>query len=148
MKKLIAAVAMLACGSAMANGPYDGLYQSPINPKSFLLAQQNGGSLLVGSYYAVPASGVTMSYNNGTVIKPSELHVWDAFMGPIQGNAATVSGEVINGMCYATFNVTFSGDSIAAQLAAIVQTNTGAAQSIPCSQFFPAGYVATGKRVF
>lgn len=148
MKKLIAILALTAAGAAMANGTYDGLYQDPINEKSFLVVQQSGGTVLMGAYYAVQSSGVTFTYLNGTVVVPSELHMWDAFMGPIQGTAATVSGEVVNSMCAATFAVTFGDQKVTAKLIDIQPTKAGAAAQTPCNQAMPVGYTLNMKRVF
>lgn len=148
MKRLIAALAMTVAGTAMANGTYDGLYQDTNNPKSFLLVQQNGGTILAGAYYAVKSTGVNFTYLNGIVVAPSELHMWDAFMGPIQGNTATVSGEVVNGMCAAKFAVTFGDQTVTAKLVEIQPTTAGATAQTQCSLAMPVGYTMNVKRVF
>ena len=132
----------------MANGTYDGLYQDPNNEKSFLFVQQSGGTVLMAAYYAVKATGVTFTYLNGTVVVPPELHIWDAFMGPVQGNTATVTGEVVNSTCAATFAVSFGDQTVTAKMVDIQPTKAGAAAQTPCNQAMPIGYTLNMKRVF
>lgn len=148
MKKAIALLALVLSGTAMANGTYDGLYQSPVNEKSFLVVQQNGAQVLIGAYYAISAAGVNIVYQNGSTITPPELHVWDAFMGPIQGNSATVYGQVINSMCDATFNVAFTAQTVEATLVAVKPSAAGAAANVPCDKIIPVGYKTGGQRIF
>lgn len=148
MKKLIAAIAVLASASAFANGPYDGLYQSTVNEKSFALVQQNNGLVLIGMYYAIPANGVTMNYGDGIVVKLSELHTWDALMGPISGNTARAIGEMINGTCTVAIEVTFVGNTATSRVLDSSPTSAGIAQRIPCAQLVPVGTINTHKRIF
>lgn len=148
MKKLIAAIAILASASAFANGPYDGLYQSTVNEKSFALVQQSNGLVLVGMYYAIPADGITMNYGGGTIVRLSELHSWDALMGPISGNTARAIGEMINGMCTVAVEVTFVGNTATSKVLDSSPTSAGIAQRIPCAKLVPVGTINTHKRIF
>lgn len=91
MKKAIAALLLGTSLSAMAAGPFDGLYQSTSNEKSFILIQQNGPMVLVANYYAIPSSEVIYMIG-GDAFKPPQLYVWDAYMGPINGTGGWSQG--------------------------------------------------------
>lgn len=143
-----ALVVLTASMHAMAAGPFDGLYQSETNEKSFFMVQQNVAQLLVTNYYALKTDGSIAIYYNAFTAKPSELLIWDAYMGPLKGDTATVTGLVINMMCDATFEVSLSATKLTVKLLKITQTAVGKTQSTPCSQLIPVGSTTSAKRVF
>jgi hypothetical protein len=132
----------------MAAGPFDGLYQSAANEKSFFMVQQNAGQLLVANYYALKTDGTIAIYYDRFTAKPPELLIWDAYMGPLKGDTATVTGLVINMMCDATFDISFDATTLTAKLVKIVQTTVGKTQGTPCAQLIPVGTSTSAKRIF
>ena len=148
MKKLIAAGLLAVTTCAMANGPFDGVYQSTTSEKSLILLQQNGSTLLAVNYFAVPTNGTVGMFCGNTTVKPSELLVWDGYMGQIEGSHAVVSGRTINFMCESTLDVVLGNGTLTATLVKMEQTREGYLQDIPCAKLLPVGTVVTAKRVY
>jgi hypothetical protein len=148
MKRVIAAACLALTGAAWANGPYDGLYQTVTDQKSFLMVQQNGPQVLVTNYFAIPTTGGVAFYYGNVTVKPSEVLIWNAFMGQLQGNKAIITGLMVNMMCDTAFEVTFNGPALSAKLLQAVQTKEGAAQGVPCGSLLPVGTTITANRVF
>lgn len=148
MKKLIAAALMAVTTCAMANGPFDGVYQSTTDAKSLILLQQNGGTLLAVNYFSVPTNGTVGMFYGNTTVKPSELLVWDGYMGQIDGNHAVVSGRTVNFMCEATLDVALGNGVLTATIVKMEQTREGYLQNVPCSKLLPVGMAVTAKRVY
>lgn len=148
MKKAIAALLVGVSMSAMASGPYDGLYQSTTNERSFLLVNQNGPLVLAANYYAVPTDGnVRLVYGNET-IRPPLMYMWDAFMGPIEGNTGNVTGMALSGACDVGMRFIFDGSVLNWTITKSEQTQLGASQSVSCNSILPVGASGQGKRVF
>lgn len=148
MKKLIAAACLAVTGAAWANGPYDGLYQSATDQKSFLMVQQNGPQVLVTNYFSIPTIGGIAFYYGNVTVKPSEVLVWNGFMGRLDGNRAVVTGLAINMMCDATVEIIFNGPALSGNVLQVVQTKEGAAQGVPCGSLMPVGLTVAANRVF
>ena len=148
MKKAIAALLVGASMSAMASGPYDGLYQSTVNERAFLLVNQNGPLVLAANYYAIPTDGNIGLVIGGNTLRPPLLYVWDAFMGPIEGNTGNVTGMALSGACDVGMRFVFDGPILNWTITKSEQTQLGASQSINCSGVAPVGTSGQSKRVF
>ncbi|KAB2887298.1 MAG: hypothetical protein F9K32_20155 [Desulfobulbaceae bacterium] len=148
MKKAIAALLVGASMSAMASGPYDGLYQSTVNERSFILVNQNGPLVLAANYYAIPTDGSIGLYFGNNSVKPPLMYIWDAYMGPIDGNTGNVTGLAASGACNVTMQFVFQGQTLNWSIAKAEQTQLGASQSVNCVSAFPAGASGQAKRVF
>lgn len=63
MKKTLFALALAACGHAIAAGPYDGIYVSAANQSEYISVHTNGTQMVVTTYEILPASNILFTSN-------------------------------------------------------------------------------------
>lgn len=146
MKKAIAALLLGTSLSAMAAGPFDGLYQSTSNEKSFILVQQSGPMVLAANYYAIPSSEIVYMIGGQSFVPP-QMYVWDAYMGPITGTDGVVTGLAAMGACNVTQRLFVDGHTLNWSVVKAEQTALGMSQGVQCSWIFN-GISGKAKRVF
>jgi hypothetical protein len=132
--KAIAAFVFLAAQaiSAIAAGPYDGVYQYGLSP-AYYSVHQNGNTLLVVSLGSVPANGISFS-TGPYVVRPATVDFWAYSIGAMSSaNTARVSGIGIWGACNATTDVSFDGAGNAfATFVSATNTLLGTQQGVNC----------------
>lgn len=147
MKKLLGLALALVGASAMANGPYDGVYQYGLSPV-FYSVHQSGSTLLVASMGSLPLSGVQIGLGAGFTVVPSSIQHWTYSIGSINGNTARVTGLANFGACSTTTDVTFDGQGNAyGTFVNSVTTLFGSQQGVNCPAFFQAALAVTGPTI-
>jgi hypothetical protein len=153
--KAIAALVLLTAhaASALAAGPYDGVYQYGLS-STYYSVHQNGNTLLVVSLGSVPANGIGFSIGS-YVVHPNTVDFWAYSIGPLStGSAARVSGIGVWGACDVTTDVSFDGVGNAyATFVAASNTPFGTQQGVNCVSLYQTlvatvGTTLTLRRIF
>lgn len=144
MKRLIFSLAALVCGSAMAAGQFDGVYQSTSTPEQFYSIHQNGNILLLTSYGAIPTDGNIFLRYGSDQFRPSKIYLWEVQTGEINGTSAIMSGGTMQNACTLTYQLDLTPAKITATIIKMEQRLGG----VQCGQLVPAGTSVTANRMF
>jgi hypothetical protein len=144
MKKMIAAIAALVCGSAMAAGQFDGVYQSTTDPEQFYSIHQNGNTLLLTNYGAMPTDGAIYFRYGTDQFRPPKIYTWDVQTGELEGSRAIMTGGILQNACTLTYQLDLSAERIVATFLRAEQRLGG----VSCASLLPAGTVVTANRMF
>lgn len=115
----------------MAAGPYDGVYVNLATAGSYVSIHTNGSDVIATGYTIIPASGIQFSSTVGNVV-PRQINTWELLQGKIQGNQATLSGQVLYNACAVEMAVTFTPGGGIAQITSATQTAVGASSGVRC----------------
>lgn len=144
MKKFFIAALIAASGVAMAAGQFDGVYQSTINPEQFYSIHQNGSTVLLTSYGALPTDGTIAITYGSSQFRPPKMYTWEVQIGQIQGASAIMTGGTLQNACTVTYKLDMSASAITATL---IKAEPRLA-NIPCASLLPAGTVLKANRMF
>ncbi len=147
MKKLIAALAVLASGAAVAAGPSDGVYVNLSAPNSYLSVHTNGDRIIATVYGIIQASGIRIYSALGNV-DPTQLNTWDLLQGygRTDGSLFYVNGQMFYNACTVDITLRFSAGAATAQVNSAVQTVVGRNSGVNCAalpSLFPNGIAFT-----
>ncbi|MDH4464449.1 MAG: hypothetical protein QE290_10485 [Acidovorax sp.] len=131
MKKTLFALAIAACGHAMAAGPYDGIYVNTSNQSEYVSVHTNGNQMVVTTYEILPASNIFFTSNIGTVA-PRQVNVWQLLQGTINGNVVGLAGQAVFNQCNIRVTATFGGSDITAVVTSSSSSGAGFSSSINC----------------
>lgn len=131
MKKTLFALALAACGHAMAAGPYDGIYVSAANQSEYISVHTNGTQMVVTTYEILPASNILFTSNIGNVY-PRQVNVWQLLQGTISGNVVGLSGQTLFNQCNIRVTATFNGSDITAVITSSSSSGAGYSSTIHC----------------
>ena len=144
MKKIIAAIAALICGSAIAGGQFDGVYQSVNNPEQFYSIHQNGTTLLLTNYGTMPTDGGIYFRYGTEQFRPPKIYTWDVQTGQLDGNRAVMTGGILQNACTLTYQLELSAERITATYLRAEQRLGG----VSCATLLPVGTVESARRMF
>lgn len=131
-RKLVGAALALMASSAMAAGPYDGVYVNAGESGSYLSVHSNNGKVIATLYGIIPASGIVFYSTLGNVY-PTQLNTWDLLSGSISGASATLAGQVLYNACNVGMNVNFTGSGANAVITSASQTTVGRSSGMNCA---------------
>jgi hypothetical protein len=138
MRKIITALALAGASTfAAANGVYDGVYQTLGRP-GYVVIMQNGTTLGVAAMGQMNNAS-TVRWGSATTgyVTPGQVSIWEAYLGPIAGAQATVTGTTDYGACTSTTSITFDGaGNMTVQTQSSTPTALGTASGYNC---WPAG---------
>lgn len=149
MKKIITAIAALIAGTAMAAGPYDGIYVRLGAANAYVAIHTNGEQLIATAYTIIPASGIHMTSPIGNVM-PTQLNTWDLFSGTISGSTGIVTGRSLFEACNMSMSFNFTGTGAVATLTGLSNTLIGNSSGVNCAALWNIvpGNQANYLRVF
>jgi hypothetical protein len=143
MKSLIALACSAACMTALAAGPYDGVYQYGLSP-AYYSVHQSGNTLVVASLGTTALSGVRISIG-GYAVTPPSIDNWSYSIGTISGSSARVVGVGIYGACIATTDVAFdTAGNLSATLVGVTDAPFGNQQGVNCAALYQSITAAVG----
>jgi hypothetical protein len=146
MRSILGWALAMSCGSALAAGPYDGVYQQGLNP-AYYSVHQNGNTLLVASLASMPANAIAITLG-ASVVHPSTIDYWTYSIGAIFGNTARVTGVGIFGACSVTTDIVFDGAGTAsATFVGVANTLFGNQQGVNCSALYQSALAASGPTI-
>ncbi len=134
MKRTLAVLALISLATtALAGGRYDGIYAHPLSNASWMSVHHDDTRMVAAAF----ASLVQMDVRTPITLPigatyPPIINTWDLLGGPLSGNVATVSGEVLFGACHATFKLVFGPDSFQLFPLSVTQTAQGRRDNFPC----------------
>ncbi len=131
MKKTLFALALAACGHAMAAGPYDGIYADAAAPNSYISVHTNGDRVIATSYEILPASGIVFTSEIGSVM-PRQVNVWQLLQGIISGSNASLSGQLMFNQCNVQISASFTGTGLVAYITRSTSSGAGSSSTMNC----------------
>ncbi|MGB6100226.1 MAG: hypothetical protein WBG44_05050 [Comamonas sp.] len=145
---ILALASIAAC--AVAGGRYDGIYAHPLSNAAWVSLHHDDTRVVAaafssslqfdGSVVIATAIGVTI---------PSVMNTWDLLGGPLSGNVAIISGEVLFGACQATMKIVLADGSFQLFPVSSVQTAQGKRTNFSCQNAFQGvSWPLTYKRIF
>ena len=134
--------------SAMAAGPYDGIYQSVSSPSTYASVHQNGASLIVVLFTISGVTGVSVVGTFGKVTN-ANLDTWVLYQGAMIGTHAVLTGESTFHACSPSidFDIDSSGNALIT-VTALARTALGAAQNVVCDAETRIGDTLKFNRAF
>ena len=143
MKGAFLFITMLAIliKSALAVGPFDGVYKHPTLPNRYASVHQTGTRMIIATFdtSTTLSSGFNVISPIGT-FKPNRMDYWELTNGPMTGvNTIRINGETVFGACIQSFDLTFDQNNMTVQQISIDQTPIGLAQNMACSSLLQSG---------
>lgn len=132
LRTTLCAAAFAVCAmSAHAAGPYDGIYADSSAANSYISVHTNGDQMIVTQYEIVPASGVLFTTPFGTVT-PRQINTWQLLQGTLNGNTATLSGQLLFNQCNVRLLATFSTTGLTANITNASSSGAGTSSTVSC----------------
>gem|GEM_PF-4880136 len=147
---LVTFVLTLIAACAVAGGRYDGIYAHPLSNASWVSLHHDDTRVVAASFNSTLTLDGSVAITTAIgVIIPSVMNTWDLLGGPLSGNVATISGEVLFGACQATMKIVLSDGSFQLSPVSSVQTATGRRTNFSCQNAFQGvSWPLTYKRIF
>lgn len=132
LKSMLCVAALAACAaSAMAAGPYDGIYADNSAANSYISVHTNGDQMIVTQYEVLPASGVLFTTPFGSVM-PRQINTWQLLQGSLNGNTATLSGQLLFNQCNVRLVATFTTTGLTANITGASSSGAGSSSTVNC----------------
>lgn len=144
MKRLIFSLAAFVCGSAMAAGQFEGLYQSESNPEQFYTLHQNGNQMLLGGFGTVPTDGNIYLRYGADQFRPPKLYIWDVQHGVVEGSTAIMTGGIMQNACTVTYRLEMTGTALTATILRAENRLGG----VNCAAVLPVGSISRAIKMF
>lgn len=134
--------------SAMAAGPYDGIYQSASSPSTYASVHQNGASLIVALFTIGGVTGVSVAGTFG-MVSNANLDTWVLYQGAMIGTHAVLTGESTFHACSPSinFDIDSSGNAVIT-VTALARTALGVSQNVVCDAETRIGDTLKFNRAF